>query len=130
MNSTASKVEYLHRASTPLCQNCGNSTDVTNGSAKFDEPNRLYEIQIARENSAWRIHEDGPGAEIVRRIAVKRLKGLMTLMYAHAGIADIVILGDALEKTECRQGSAGAAGLVEAFLSILGIDPSEFLAKL
>jgi len=50
-------------------------------------------------------------------------------MYAHAGIADIVILGDALEKMECRQGSAGTASLVEAFLSILGIDPLEVLAK-
>jgi hypothetical protein len=104
-------------------------TDCANGSTKFDEPNNLYEIQIARENSAWRIHEDGAGAEIVRRIAVKRLKGLINLMYAHAGIADIVILGDSLEKMECRQGSAGTASFVESFLSILGIDPLDVLAK-
>ena len=77
----------------------------------------------------WRIDEDGPGAEIVRRIGVKRLKGLISLMCAHAGIADIVILGDALEKTDCRQGSAGTASLVESFLSILGIDPLELLTK-
>ena len=129
MNSAASNVEHSHRASTPLCANCGNSTDFANGSAKFDEPNKLYDIQIARENSAWRIREDGPGAEIVRRIAVKRLKGLISLMYAHAGIADIVILGDALEKAECRRSSAGTASLVESFLSILGIDPLDLLAK-
>jgi hypothetical protein len=129
INSGASNVEHSHRASTPLCANCVNSTDFANGSAKFHEPNKLYEIQIACENSAWRIHEDGPGAEIVRRIAVKRLRGLINLMYAHGRIADIVILGDALEKTECRQGSAGTASLVESFLSILGIDPLEVLAK-
>ncbi len=129
MNFAASKVEHSHKTSAPLCLNCGRSKDFTDGSAQFDEPNKLYEIQIARENAAWRIHEDGPGAEIVRRIAVKRLKGLINLMYAHGCIADIVILGDALEKTECRQGSAGTASLVESFLSILGIDPLEVLAK-
>lgn len=43
------------------------STDFANGSAEFDDAKKLYDIQIAGENSAWRIHEDGPGAKIVRR---------------------------------------------------------------
>lgn len=86
--------------------------------------------EMDRENAIWRIKEDGPGAELVRRHALQRLVPLIKPFCSHASLADIVFLCNALEWVNRPTSSRVKASLVESVLTLLGIDPASILSRL
>jgi hypothetical protein len=80
----------------------------------------LDDIETERENAQWRISENGLGAELVRKRTLDKLKSHIDAFYAHASLADLVALEEALELREDVQAPSESATLVEAFLEMLG----------
>jgi hypothetical protein len=73
------------------------------------------------QNTASRIDEIGPGAEVVRRIHVDLLRTYMDAFYEHDALADILwlcVAFDAMERKYCGSASTDRARLVEAILGI------------
>jgi hypothetical protein len=80
------------------------------------------DIETEQDNARWRISESGPGAECVRHWILAKLEPRMKAFCAHASVADLIALVEALElREEVDQGN-GRATLVEAFLKVLGIE--------
>jgi hypothetical protein len=82
----------------------------------------LDDVETEQENARWRISENGPGAELVRRRTLAKLEPRLNAFCAHASLADLVALDEALELREEVDHGNGSATLVEAFAALLGIE--------
>jgi hypothetical protein len=60
--------------------------------------------EIERENSEERIDESGFGAELVRKMALKRLQPRLNAFCAHGSLADIIALDTALNWPRAQNG--------------------------
>ena len=86
----------------------------------------LDAAKIEQENVAQRVEEFGPGAELVRRAELRRFDVKVEAFRAHASLADLVVLNRAFRRREDSRAPSESATLVEALLSVLGIDAEWF----
>jgi hypothetical protein len=83
----------------------------------------LDDVETERENAEWRVREFGLCTELVRRARVVSVQERMNVFYAHAVLADVVALDDALRLQQDATDSSGGMTLVECLLTILRIFP-------
>ena len=110
---------------TPMTEVSGEPLPESTGKmeGRFSDPHR--------ENAEERIRESGPGAELLRRMYVKRLTSYMEAFYEHSSLADVVALCRALELSEeiWSGGELRQAPLVESFLGMFGVEPAELFNR-
>ncbi len=80
--------------------------------------------EVGRENAEWRIRESGRGAELVRELALERLRPRLAAFCAHGSLADIIALDAALQIAEESDWSFHRAVVTESLLKVLRVDPA------
>jgi len=86
----------------------------------------IYDSETDRENAIWRISQNGPGAEFVRRCQLKMLKEDLDAFFSHITTEDIIGLRTALKLREQADGPIRRATLLEAFAKMLKEEPELF----